>query len=457
MQTDDTDKSPAPPGPPLKGGASASQFLRSLRFIAPVLALFIGIIVVVIFTFRSLPGGNAEIAAWRVQPRPQKAAEPAGWETVLDGTNIVRKPYFQLVMRTNATPAAEMQKAAAAGFAFTDLVEKPREFRGKPLRVEGRVIDVRPAYPVRDPKELESGQAEQIPPFSIYQVEIVKMSDSSVVEKYFLHATLFPSHLSPGDNVVFCGYFYNLYKGKEIVQKDGTRAVVVAPLLVGRMIEPPEGRQYALESVPADLFAGIADNTEISKSDEAAIPKALDALKSVKGTSDVTYFDLLAAPDKFRGCVVRITGEVSRVETLENQDVPNDLKKYRRVVLAVGKDTPFARYAAAYLPPDMPEVKEMQVVTLRGVFIKTAEMAGGRDKTAYLPLIAGGEAESITWAKSQEINPWIRFLLVGIIIFAALFMVVAAVIFYMARKDRATELKHREALRKITSKLKENP
>jgi preprotein translocase subunit SecE len=133
------------------------------------------------------------------------------------------------------------------------------------------------------------------------------------------------------------------------------------------------------------------------------------------------------------------------------------MKKYRRVVLTVGKDTPFARYAAAYLPPDVPEVKEMQVVTLRGVFIKTAEMEGGRDKLAYLPLIASNEAESVTWAKTPEMNRWLRFLLVGVIVFAALLMLVAAVIFYMVRKDKAAELKHRQALRDITSKLKENP
>jgi len=453
MQTNDKGISPGPPGRPVKSRSGAS-LPGILAFVVLVL-LVAGVILVVIFTFKSIPGSNEQIAAWSTSGARQKMAEPPGWETVLDDTRILRKPYFHLLSQTDATTAEQMQSTAAVDFAFTDLVVRPQQFRGKLLRVEGQVIDVRPVYPERDPSELEGAQTEQLPPFSIYQMEIVRLKDGSVAEKYFLHAIAFPEHLSPGDKVVFRGYFYNLYKGKEVMQKEGVKAVVVAPLLVGRMIEPSGGKQYARESIPADLLAGVEDHTEIAKSDETAILTAVEALKSVKGASDVTYFDLCAAPEKFRGCVVRITGEVSRIETLENKDVPNDMKKYRRVVLTVGKDTPFARYAAAYLPPDVPEVKEMQVVTLRGVFIKTAEMEGGRDKLAYLPLIASNEAESVTWAKTPEMNRWLRFLLVGVIVFAALLMLVAAVIFYMVRKDKAAELKHRQALRDITSKLKE--
>jgi hypothetical protein len=281
----------------------------------------------------------------------------------------------------------------------------------------------------------------------------VKLVNGNVTEKYFLHTISFPEHLTPGDKVIFCGYFYSLYKGKEIPLKEGGTALVVAPLLVGRMIEPA-GAERAREAIPADILSGMTDRAEMTTGEESAVPAALDAMKSVNGVSDATYFDLYAAPEKYRGCVVRLSGEVSRVDALENMDVPEGLKKYRRIILTIGKDTPFTRYAAAYLSPDVPELKQMQVVTLRGVFIKDAQMEGGRDKTAVLPLIASSEAESVGWAKTPEMNPWLRFLLAGIIIFAAVAMVVAVVLFHMIRKDKRAELKHHQVLRDITSKMK---
>jgi len=456
MPDDEKDK-PAPvPKHPLNASRGRSPMTRLLLLIVPAVVLVAAVVLLVVFTFNALPQNNAQVAAWSTpETGRENAPEPPGWENVRDDTYDLAKPYFTLLEKARNETLEDLRKNALVNFSYADVARKPWEFREKLLRVTGQVIDVRYVSLNHHRSEADFGGAKP-PEKEAFQIEIVTLRDGSVIEKYFLHTRDFPLHLSPGDKVRFSGYFYSLYKGKIIEQKEGGKnAEVVAPLLVGKQVERTEPRQYSSELVklPQELFTDIADRTPIGAKDEETVASAIDALKSVTGTSDLTYFDLCANPELYHGCIVKITGEVSKIE---KADVPEALKKYRRVVLAIGKNTPFTRYAAAYLSPDVPRVQEMQIVMLRGVFIKTAEMEGGRDKHAYLPLMASNQAESITWAAEPAMNPWVRFILVAVIIFAALLMCVAAVIFLMVRKDRLTEMKHREALKKITDSLKKD-
>ena len=455
MPEDNKDKPSAPS--PGERSARKAFFPRVVFLVAPVVLLAGFLVLLAIFSFQALPAANERIAAWTTSGAGRrKTAEPEGWEKVVDDARIVRMPYFGLLDDVKKANTEEPRKAATSDFAFSGLALNPAKFRGKLLKVRGQVIDVSPVYPERDPAEWEGVPAEQLPSYNIYQIEIVKMKGGNVEEKYFLHAIGFPRRLSPGEEVEFLGYFYGLYKGKEIELRDGGKAVVVAPLLVGRMLEPA-AQEEKLVAVPLDLLAGVEDRTEISKPDEEAMPAVLEAMKSAQGVSDLTYFDMCANPEEYRGCVVSIRGEVARLEPLEKEDVFAGVKKYRRVILAIDKETPFTRCAAVYLSPDAPELKVGEVATFRGVFIKVAEMRGGRFKTDYLPLMASGEADTIVQAKKPEMNQWMKFLFVGTLIFVLIALFVATLLFTMIRRDRLKELQHHQALREITEKLKKQP
>ncbi len=105
--------------------------------------------------------------------------------------------------------------------------------------------------------------------------------------------------------------------------------------------------------------------------------------------TDLTYFDMMVKPKGMPRPRRPHHRRSIAHQPLKDENVPADMKDYKRIILTIDKDTPFTRYAAAYLPPEMAkQVKEMQVVTLRGVFAKVAQVKGGRDKTANLPLIA---------------------------------------------------------------------
>jgi hypothetical protein len=453
MPDNDPDNSSAVPGH--KARPLRRPHAPLLRLVVPAVVLAALVLLMVVITLGSPPRNGEQAAAWSTEtPAGEKRPEPPGYEKVLDDTRILRRPYFALLRQAREKTARELHEEAEDGFDFGDLVLNPPKYRGRLLRVEGRVIDVRAVILQPDPSEQEGLPAREVESVDlVYQTEIVKMVNGGVTEKYFLHTEDFPCHLSPGDGVRFAGYFYNRYKGKEIELAEGGRAVVVAPLLVGGRVERAEKREYSRELVKVEIRGSPRDRTKISKEDEETIAAAVEAMKSVDGASDLSYFDMAVNPAGerygYRGCVVRISGEVSRIESLEDEDVPETLKKYRRIVLTLNKDTPFARYAAAYVSPDVGEIREMQVVTLRGIFIKSARMKGGRDRVVDLPLAACGEAESIAWPETGEVDPWLRTLFIGVIIIAAAATCAAALIFYMALRDRRKRAERAKGLRDI--------
>ncbi len=373
MPDNTPDNSPAVPG--RKARPLHRPHAPLLRLVVPAMILAVLVLLMVVITLGPPPQNGEQAAAWSTETAAdEKRPEPPGYEKVLDDTRILRRPYFTLLRGAREKTARELYEEAEDGFDFGNLVLNPWKYRGRLLRVEGRVIDVRAVIPQPDPSEQEGVPAREVESVDlVYQTEIVKMANGGVTEKYFLHTEDFPCHLSPGDGVRFAGYFYNRYKGKEIELAEGGRAVVVAPLLVGGRVEHAEKREYSRELVKVEIRGSPRDRTKISKEDEETIAAAVEAMKSVDGASDLSYFDMAVNPAGerygYRGCVVRISGEVSRIESLEDEDVPETLKKYRRIVLTLNKDTPFARYAAAYVSPDVGEIRETQVVTLRGVFI----------------------------------------------------------------------------------------
>lgn len=411
-----------------------------LRLIIPGAVLAMLVVLMVALTLDSLPDGDDAVAVWTVGPGG-KGAEPAGYEGVVDDTRVVRRPYFLLLRRAREKTGDEL--AAGADFDFKDLALNPWKYRGKPLRVEGKVVDVRPVVP--ETAEDETGGGMETPKV-VYQTEIVTLVNGGVTEKYFLHTEEFPRHLSPGDAVRFAGYFYNRYKGKQIELAEGGVAVVVAPLLVGRSVEPVEKKEYSRELVRVNIAGDLRDRTGISKEDNEAIPAAAEAMKSAEGVSDLSYFDMVVNPEGygFRGCVVRLSGQVASVESPEDKA----LKGFRRVVLKIGGETPFARYAAAYVAPGAVGMQEMQVVTLRGVFIKSLRMEGGRFRETDVPLMASVEAESASWPEAKEMDSWLRTLLVGVVVLAAAGLTAAGVIFYMTQRDRRVRAERERALRK---------
>jgi phage-related holin len=71
--------------------------------------------------------------------------------------------------------------------------------------------------------------------------------------------------------------------------------------------------------------------------------------------------------------------------------------------------------------------------------------------------MASGEADTIVQAKKPEMNPWMKFLFAGTLIFVLIALFVATLLFTMIRRDRLKELQHHQALREITEKLKKQP
>ena len=431
-----------------------------LSLIIPGVVLAVLVLLMVVLTFRWLPDDGEGAAVWSTEGgQTPKGPEPPGYEKVIDDTRIVRRPYFRLLRLARKKTEEELYESALADFPFEDLANNPQKYRGALLRVKGRVLDVRPLIPEPDPSEQESLPAQGLDvPGVVYQTEIVTLVNGGVTAKYFLHTEEFPRRLSPGDEVAFAGYFYNRYKGKQVELKEGGRAVVVAPLLLGRSVRHIGGKGYSPEPVRVDLHREFKDRTKISEEDKEAVLAAVEAMKSVQGASDLSYFDMAVNPvgeaGNFSGCVVRISGEVSRIESLRNENVPEALKKYRRITLTINKDTPFTRYAAVYVSPDVGEIQQMQVVTLRGIFIKSVRMDGGLYREMDLPLVAGADAESIAWPETGGMDGGLRTLLVGVVIIAATAMCAAGVIFYMTHRDRRKRLERTRALRDIMDKDK---
>lgn len=388
---------------------------------------------------------------------PSKPAALVGWSENIPVQFSLHKSYFELADRAEQSTNEQMNKQAISDFSFEDLAQHPKNYTGKILSVKGQVIDVQAITANPDLADWPGVERSKLPERDVYQTQIAVLENGAVQKMYFLHSLSFPAHLSPGDEVSFCGYFYGNYEGKIVEQKSGARAHVAWPLLVGKAIEPVKKLEEPIATLGIDLLKGITDRTPINERDNAAIRVSIqsaDAYKAVS-VSDLTYFDMMVKPDVCRDRVVRITGEVSRIEPLKDENVPADMKDYKRIVLTIDKDTSFTRYAAAYLRPDAAkEIKEMQVVTLRGPFIKVAELKGGRDKTADIPLIACVAAESVTWPKTQQMYPWLRLALVWLIVCAAVTVLVVGVIFIMVRLDKTKELEHHKQLSDIVSKVK---
>ncbi|GAF72414.1 unnamed protein product, partial [marine sediment metagenome] len=251
-------------------------------------------------------------------------------------------------------------------------------------------------------------QAASDRPRRVYQTELVVMQgqSNSVAEKYFLHTLQPPEHFAPGDEAVFRGYFYARYLGKilelrETPDRKGDEvavARVIAPLIVGADLRHATA-ETRTDPQPLLSLKGVdnivdRDIVVSGRALESALTQLTADSRADRKGEQTTYFDMINRPRKFRGCPVRIKGEILSVEEYDAGTV-----KFRRMMVRVDYGGLFRRVFAVFLGPDAPEVHAGASVRMDGVFVELLKARGSTQQEQIMPVIVAADC---TAAESAE-------------------------------------------------------
>ena len=415
---------------------------REAIFIA-VLGLLLIIVVgliIVLWGFDASPrGGSAR--AWTMPPSGGGMVNPPGFEAVVDDVEVVYQPYFDLLKK-----AEDEQGDDAVGeeFSFSDLALNPHKYRGSRLNIRGRVLTLEAHRLKRGESELPGARpGEVFNPDNVYQAEVVVMKNNSVEEKYFLHTLRPPVHIVPGDEVAFSGFFYARHIGRILTLRtgegqEGRRASVVAPLLVGRSLNPVGPREAKDGRAVVDLSEYDIEDGDAACS-AAAVAAAAGRLKETAPDkreefldAAATYFDMVNLRHRYRGRLVRIRGEVVAVEKAERG---GEIAGFRRLLVEMNKDDPFRHFYAVYLSPSAPGVDTGMTIEFAGVFTETIRVEGVRVANLEVPLLVAVDFRETADGGSGYSGTY-KYLFILLIVLLCLAVLAAVLLILHVRRRR---------------------
>jgi hypothetical protein len=138
------------------------------------------------------------------------------------------------------------------------------------------------------------------------------------------------------------------------------------------------------------------------------------------------------SPQKYRGHLVRLTGEVVSAEPAAPE---GEIAGFRRVVVAEDGSGMFRHFYAVYLAPSAPKVDKGAIIEVSGVFAQVISMEGTLTDKITVPLVVADNLV-VTSAERADTGTYTGFLVLFIVLVVLAFGAIAALVIAARRATR---------------------